>query len=121
MISDLQGVSGAGVGYSCVYQREKSGGVLEFGASFIDKGLMGYLSRRMYDPDASDPLSRYYSKDYIDANWASFSSYAVTDQIMHEKFSAENVLVVYKSFAEVRSLKGWQREVADHEFQLQLS
>ena len=136
VISDVQGTSGAGSGYSCVYQRDESGKVIEFGIGnlffkFIidrnDKGmsvhdrLSGYLSHRMYDIEAFDPLAPYYPKEFIDAFRASSCSHAIAERIVHEKFSAEKVAVLCKSFADVRPLKEWQREVEHHELQMQLS
>ena len=134
VISDCQSVSGVGDGHVCIYWRDETGCVQDWGFGGFDivcfnaddrHILVWILGDRIYDSDAPAGISgsiavgdghREHYEHFVKTCHSRLDSY-----IRHEKFVSCNVEVLRKSFAEIKSLEKWQSEVADHEFQMQLS
>ena len=131
VISCWECISGAGVGYSCVYGRSERGELHNWGI----EGLRLVQPEQMEEKERSALLK-------IFLGWWNCSDPSLMFGGLHEgcvdirnlrplcgrpplvvteKFAAENVKVVQTSFAAIKSPEEWRREVEEYEFRMQLS
>ena len=131
VISGWECISGAGVGYSCVYGRSERGELRNWGI----EGLRLVQPEQMEEKERSALLKIFHGwcncsepsfwfggvhEGCVDIRDL-FSSCSRTPLVMTEKFAAENVKVVQTSFDKIKSIEERRKEVEEHERAMDLS